>query len=186
MKIMLAAAALVAASSVASAQFTVYSNDFAGWAAAAGSYATETFTGNVINTGAFTIATGTGAINNDQFEDRLRSGETTTFTFGSAITAFGGNFDFNPGGPGIGLNLFANGVQVGSILNPSGTVAFNGFWGFTSTTAFDSVQLVGDGQPGNAETYNLDNVVFSAIPLPSAAGLGFVGLAGLAARRRAR
>lgn len=181
MKTMLAAAALVAASSVASAQFTVYSNDFAGWAAAAGGYTTETFAGNAITTGAFTITTLTGGIASNQFEDRLERAQSTTFTFGSAITAWGGDFDFTPGGPGVGLILFANGEQVGSILNPEPS-AFNGFWGFVSTVAFDTVRIDGNGQSGTAETYNLDNVVFT--PTPGAAALAFVSVAGLARRRR--
>ena len=67
------------------------------------------------------------------------------------------------------------------------------FWGFVSDTAFDSVTLKGWTQTGWAETYELDNLVYSVpsglgsipsgsggtIPEPHTIVLFGTGLAGL-------
>jgi hypothetical protein len=41
------------------------------------------------------------------------------------------------------------------------------FWGLVSDQTFDGIIVKGDGLSGSAETYNMDNMVYSAVPEPS-------------------
>ena len=110
----------------------------------------------------------------------------TTYTFNSVIKTFSGYFDFTPGGAGTGIDVYADGNFVGSILNPvSGT--FVGFWGFASTVPFTTVQFVQDGQVGSFETYNANYIAYCPAPIPGSLlllGSGVLGLVGIGVRRR--
>ncbi len=181
-----AAAALFAASWAFSpanaATISVYNNDQPGWAAAAGSYTTETFSSTTLNPGLSVIST-VGQVTGGLWSDRLVPGsQTTQWNFATPITAFGGNWDLTPGGPGTGIAFtvtFANNTtqSVGTEVPDS----FSGeFFGFTSSLPIISVLETAGTQPGFAETYNLSNLVYSSTvpgPIP---GAGFAGLAALA------
>jgi len=90
---------------------------------------------------------------------------TTTWQFATPLDGFGGNWDpGGPGGPGARIAVAIDGswVSIGEI--PS---TYTGqFWGFVSTEPFSAVRL----SPGSdcdgawCETYELDNMVYSADP----------------------
>lgn len=189
-------AALAAVSNAAT--ITVYDADFAGWSAAVVSFHTETFTGNVLTQAGngLSVVSSVGSIGGtvgsasgaDQWNDRVTTGggEFTTWSFASTTTAFGGDWDLTPGGAGQGLALNVT-LSLGGGVVFAGEIAnsFSGaFWGFTSDMAFDSVTITAGTQPGVAETYSMDNLVFAAIPLPTTAGLGMAGLLAMGVRRR--
>ncbi len=106
----------------------------------------------------------------------------TTWSFTPQITAYGGNWDL-AGGGGSGNSL---GVYVDNLTNPVEFIpsSYNGgFWGFTSDTPFSKVLLKG-GTGTNQQTYQLDNMVYSPVPLPGTLGLLSSGLLGLFFFRR--
>ncbi len=196
---LLAAGVACASASIAQASITVYSGNRAAWeAGVGGSFVEETFTGSAYTQSIATFSLqGVGhtspfltfaGITNDRFEDRLDNvaGESTTWSFSQAVTGFGANWDLTPDGAGTGIDiaiqLFSGGSLVGAGSIPN---SFAGeFWGFTSTELFDKVVLTFGGQPGNAETYYMDNMVFSPIPLPAAAWIGLAGMGCVAAGHR--
>jgi hypothetical protein len=92
------------------------------------------------------------------------NGYTTTLTFATALTSFGGLWDLaGPGGPGTGINVYFDGVFAGLIdHNTAGT-----FVGFSSLTPFTTVLLKADGQAGVAETYELASFTITKAPEPS-------------------
>ena len=171
--------------------------DRASWeAATTGTILEESFGDATLNAG-ITVQTDMGYVNtsNGLWWDRMSTGHdwTTTFTFSPEINAFGGEWNLAvPEGPGQGILVtlpFSTGSTVLSIdRSTAGT-----FWGFVSDTAFDSVTLQGWTQTGWAETYELDNLVYSvssglgsipsgsggAIPEPHTIVLFGTGLAGL-------
>ncbi len=180
----------------ASAGYTIYTNK-AAWGAAAGSFMKEDFTGDTLNPGiSFTYGKDRDSdsvpyINTTDgfFWDRLKQrGDTpawtTTWHFATPITAFGGKWDLSEWGAGVGITLRSDGNVIGTIRNPFE----NRFFGFTSTTPFDSVRLVAgkqDAEGSNLEAYTLDNLVYAPVPIPPAVwllGSGLIGLMGL--RRR--
>ena len=62
-----------------------------------------------------------------------------------------------------------------------------GFWGFISDTPFTSVKLQG-ATGTNQQSYQLDNMVYSPVPVPAAVwffGSGLIGLVGVARRKKA-
>ncbi len=184
----LAAILLTGAAGPASAVVFTEFNSFAGWVAAVGpSSQLENFSDATLLPGVSFALTGSGhtgaGISSGVFNDRLVPGSTTTWTFAVPIYGFGGRWDLRPGGPGLGIDVFANGLSV--FAGPSIDENFAGqFWGFTSDTPFTMVRLQTDGQGGSAETYNLDNMVFAPVPEPGTMLLVGSGLVGLALKRR--
>ncbi|MBB5722000.1 hypothetical protein FHS72_001624 [Loktanella ponticola] len=110
---------------------------------------------------------------------------TTTYSFSTATTAFGGDFDLALGGTGTGLQFtLSNGEIVSQEIN----APYDGFWGFVSDLSFASLTVSTGSQSGRAETHTLDNLSFglaapiAPVPLPAglplllSALLGFFGL----------
>ncbi|MFZ2088920.1 MAG: hypothetical protein WAU47_10115, partial [Desulfobaccales bacterium] len=86
-----------------------------------------------------------------------------------------------PGGSGNSLLVSINdfSYDVGAISN-----SFDGeFWGFISDTPFTSVKLIG-GSGTNQQNYQLDNMVYSQVPVPGTLWLFSGGLMGLLALGR--
>ncbi len=149
---------------------TVYDQDEAGWKAAVGTWLTEDFADATLNTGLSVVtdnglvqaASGCLATSNVWWDRLIPGSATTTWTFDVPITAFGGNWDLGgPGGPGTGIAVEINGswVPVGEIDSDVECK----FWGFVSDTAFTQVRFIAGTDPqGWAETYELDNMVYSA------------------------
>jgi len=191
-------AMLAISASSQAAVITVFSNNLAGWQAAAGSPVfTETFSGGPLVTG-LSILSGDGTVTGGHYNDIVHSpvgtsGDQVTFGFNPNIRAFGGDFDLTPGGAGQGIQFIVtfadNTTQLVSAEVPS---SFNGqFFGFVSDTAIKSVQLSGGTQAGTGaqETFNLDNLRFSLAPVPEPISLVvfgglIVGGAGIAIRRQ--
>jgi len=178
-------------------------NSLAAWQAAAGSPGiSETFDAvvdNPPNLGA-TVAFGTidfgtdlpGHIHEGIFHDRATDavGETNpllTFS-GPGVWAFGADWDLGPNDPGTGLTFLitfadtSTTTLLDAITNPL-PAGFVGFFGIVSDMAILSIELLEGGQPGNFETFDMDNVRVAAVPIPAAlplflsaiAALGFLG-----------
>jgi hypothetical protein len=114
-------------------------------------------------------------------------GATTTWTFATPIHGLGGFFDLAvPGGPGTGIDVFADGFQVSA--SPSIPNTYDGgFWGFLSPSTFTSITFASDGQSGIQETYTLDDLRYCPVPVPPAVllfGSGLLGLVGFRLRRK--
>ncbi|MFH1371694.1 MAG: hypothetical protein ABII09_10485 [Planctomycetota bacterium] len=106
---------------------------------------------------------------------------TTTWTFADPIVGYGGNWNLaGPGGPGTNIQLYLDGMPVGSeIMN---TYAGE-FFGVVSTLAFNQVVVTAGSNPGGwCETYTLDNMVYTPEPCTLSL-LAFGGLALLRKRR---
>lgn len=87
------------------------------------------------------------------------------FNFQHGVLAFGGDWDLTPGGSGGGVMLtatFEDGTKqlIGSMLNPSSTVQFNGFFGFVSDKPVVSINYQNPQVTGNPELFTLDNLSF--------------------------
>jgi hypothetical protein len=164
----------------------------AGWEAAVGAYNEEFFTDTTLNTDIAGITGPNVVIDGVSYPDMMRdvmdsSTEPTTFEFTGPIYAFGGYWDLaGPGGAGSELDISylvgLTEVDVDFIPNTTGGT----FWGFVSTDAFTKVLVREHTPSGGVETYTLDNMVYSAVPLPPAALMGFVLLGGLGFVRRFR
>lgn len=181
-----AAAALLMGASGAQAAITFYNSE-AAFKAAVGQTATETFTDSNL-LAKLSVATDAGNIAGGKFNDRVvRGGAQTRFSFLGGTTGAGGFWDESPGGFGQGLALTISLSAGGSELLSQEIVGFSGgFFGFTSTDSFDSLLITAGTQAGVAETYNLDNLSWGAVPEPQSWALliaGF-GMIGAAARRR--
>lgn len=171
--------------SVNAAVITVFSNNQAGWNAAAGSPVfTEPFSGGPLVTG-LSIVSGNGTIGspvagryNDVVDNPIGSAaDQVTFGFATPIQAFGGIFDLTPGGSGLGIQFQVFFTGGGSqIVGTEVPDLFNGqFFGFVSDMPISSVQLFGGTQGGAQETFNLDNLQFTHAPEPTSLALFGLG-----------
>jgi PEP-CTERM motif len=168
---------------------TVYT-DFTAWGAAVGPFTSYDFTsglpsGITFNSqgGGNAIASGCCAFSGTPVWHDVVSPNIafTTFTLGTAATAFGGLWDLaGPGGPGVGLNVFADGVFVGLIDHNT----FGTFWGFTSTTPFTILTLYADSQGSGIETYEISNLYANQVPEPASLLLFGSGILALARKLR--
>ena len=137
------------------------------------------------------IASDAGFVTNGFFRDRPtpgrgnNAGDRTTYTFNTATTAFGGDFDLSPRGNGNGLRFVLDGSEI---VSQEIGAPYTGFWGFVSDLSFTSVTVEAGSGSGRAETHNFDNFSFGlaapVAPVPLPAGLllmlsalfGFFGL----------
>lgn len=154
------------------------------------------------NLGDLAVATATGSFGAPQgvfpaginvWNDRVTvaGGEVTSFFDGDKdgqvpYYAYGGFWDFSPGGYGQGLTLtldnglslsicgdVVNGCVGGAILVPDGT-----FFGVV-TGPFTTFSITADGQAGVAETFDLSDLDLVHIPEPAtmvSLGTGFLAL----------
>ncbi len=150
--------------------------------AAIGTPRVENFEDTTLQPG-LTVVTSVGYIANGVWNDRLTpGGDTTTWYQTGGFTAWGGFFDlFNPGGPGTGILITADGQVIGQIDN-----SYAGqFWGFTlEGLPFNSVLMSAGNQSGVAETYFSVDLEYKATPEPATLMLFGIGLLGLAGVRR--
>lgn len=76
---------------------------------------------------------------------------------------------------------------AGDVVQVHDSVDQTRFWGFVSDTAFTTLQVrqvaFGPGG-GTTDGFRIDNMAFTAVPLPTAVAFGAPGLALIASRRR--
>jgi hypothetical protein len=153
--------------STAAAAITTYTSSSA-WQTAVGTWLTEPFNNSGLQS--FTgVVTDAGAINSNHWRDRVTpgsGGDITTFSYLlGTLSGAGGTWDTEPADEGTGikitLNMTGGGTQTVSTIGP-----IDGFFGWTSTQAFDSFTLSAGNHSGVAETFDLDNLKFAATPAP--------------------
>lgn len=199
---------LMLSASTASASIVTFT-DRSTWDAAVGSFVTEPFnaTGLQSFTGVVTVNGSIGpaptggdcfpspcALSGSVWNDVVvPGGASTTFSFlpGPLIGA-GADWDTSPNGEGSGLALTIN-LNAGGSLFVAQIGPINGtFFGWTSTSPFDSFTIQGGTNPG-IETFAMDNLSFAtgfaAVPTPATLlllGSGLAGLGGIAWKRHRR
>ncbi|SNR39879.1 VPLPA-CTERM sorting domain-containing protein [Puniceibacterium sediminis] len=105
-------------------------------------------------------------------------GPAITFTFDTALTAFG--FDFSDSDSTDTYEITLGGE---TFLLDNASSTFIGFFGFVSDVAISSFVLTQATTGGITETFALDNIV-APIPLPASIVLLLAGLGGLGSLRR--
>lgn len=166
----------------------------AAWLAAlpatAGTLYTEDFNDGVFNDGTVT-SQGGGAILANQWADTVDTNPNwqTQWTFDNPLIAWGAEWNLIPGNAGQGLNILIgfNGSTQGVLpfnpTIPNTTTGFS-FFGIVSDSSFTSVIVQADGQAGQNQAYQMDNMVY--VPEPSSLillGLGFGAMALIRKRR---
>ncbi len=129
--------------------------------------------------------------------------ETTTWWItGKDMQAFGGYWDFSPGGWGQGLTLTISLIPIGSqhiqdicgdVVNgcvggpTQTTLVPDGSWfGIVANSTFSAFTISADHQAGVAETFDLAGLDLARTPEPGTLlmlGTGVIGLAGALRRR---
>lgn len=177
------------------ATITVYSNNLAGWTAAAGSPVTlEDFSDGTLVSG-LTITFGSslpGSISGGEYHDRADDAQATMaqLNFGPAVTAFGADWDLaGPGGQGTSIELFVTFEDsTTQVVSTEISSTFSGqFFGIVSDMPILSIRFDEGSTSGTYETFDMDNARFVFTPEPSSLvllGLGSVGL--VSWRRRSR
>jgi len=201
-----AAGVLLLGLSVSGAQAATVNvfTSLANWQAAAGSPGvSETFGADVLNppNTSAAVAFGTidfgttlpgnisGGVYNDRASNEVADANNPLLSFTApGILAFGADWDLGPNDPGTGLTFLITFADlstttiVNAITNPL-PAGFVGFFGIVSDMAINSIRLLEGTQSGNFETFTMDNVRVSAVPIPAAlplflsaiAALGFLG-----------
>jgi hypothetical protein len=181
---------------VGAVTFTIYdglsnSNAQSNWENASPNFLVDTFTGGALNPGVTVISTNGASDIGDMWTDNVTpppNPASTQWNFATAITGWGGLFDLaGPGpGPGCGIALSVHLVSGSNVTVPSIIDRnYSGqFFGFTVDSPFDSVTLIGDSQEGTGESYTMDNMHYSNVPIPPAVWLFGSGLLCIAAVRR--
>jgi sugar lactone lactonase YvrE len=150
------------------ANVTVFSDNLAGWTAAAGAPVIIEDFEDATLAGGLVITFGTslpGIISGGLYHDRADSGAEINpkFTFTPAIKAFGANWNlFVPTGPGTRLKLhltFADATEMDVATEIPNT--FEGqFFGIVSDTAIVSIRFDEGGGDASVETFDMDNARF--------------------------
>jgi PEP-CTERM motif len=205
---------LFATSAFAGITFTAYSS-YPTWSAATAGWSHYPFLGVPVNqsqnpgtsflssAGSFGPPRGVFVgTYNQVWTDRVTQqfNETTTWWItGLDLQAFGGYWDFSPGGHGQGLTLTIALLGPGSqhVFDICGDPACNvpgqsyyvpdGTWfGVVGDAPFTSMTITADHQPGSAETFDLAGLDLARVPEPGSLmllGTGILGLAGAVRRK---
>jgi len=156
----MAAAVLLSHVPCAEAQIIVYTDRSAWETAVGGVYVEEFFADATLNPGV-SVVSDAGVVDAvlGVWDDRVAGTDTTTWSFVDPITGFGADWDLaGPGGPGSGIRLLLDGTFIGQEIVQT---TAGGFFGVTSTSPFDSVLVEEGTQLGGAETYHMDNMLYS-------------------------
>lgn len=210
----LAIATLLAGSAFASITFTAYTS-YNSWANATSGWSHYPYLATPINesqnpgTSVITDAGMFGAprgvfigLYDQVWTDRVTEtfGETTTWWITNTnLQAFGGYWDFSPGGHGQGLTLTISLLSKGSThvfdicgepgCGVPGEVYYvpDGTWfGIVADSPFDAMTITADHQPGVAETFDLAGLDLARVPEPGTLlllGTGILGLASTVRRK---
>lgn len=190
----LATAALLAVASLEAQAATTFYTDRAAFEAATQPLTVEDFANGAFAPGlSVTTSDGRRLGGAGVWRDRpTPAGATTTWSFATAVTAFGADFDLSPAGSGTGLRFTLDGTQ--ELATQLWEIAPS-FFGFITDSPFSSVRISsGDLSVfGIAETHNMDNLSFgdalvvpSTVPLPAGLPLLLAALGGFAVLRRGR